>query len=53
MTTQVAGIQEVYQEQFEDFRVYSEGVWSLVFAIRKAGPSCPLAYDYSRLPDSL
>ena len=53
MTTQVPAIQEAYQEEFQDFKVYSEGVWALVFALKKAGPSCSLAYDFAKLPDEL
>lgn len=53
MTTQVPGIQEAYQEDFEHFKVYSEGVWALLFAMRKASPSCSLALDIDKLPNEL
>ena len=52
MTTQVPSIKEVYQDEFESFRVYSDEVWSLILAVRKVGPSCSLAFDIDKLPSS-
>ena len=53
MTTQVPSIQEAYQDEFENFRVYTDEVWSLVLATRRVGPSCSLALDLDKLPDAL